>query len=163
MPPPDASALLIRTASADDLTALLALYQHLIPGDAQPTPHAARTALGQFLSYRGSQIYLGETAGRLVTTCTLVVVPNLTRGGMPYGLIENVVTHSAHRKQGHGQAVLRHATQSAWASGCYKIMLLTGATDPATHAFYRAAGFEQSKTGYQMRAIPPRDPAGPEC
>jgi GNAT superfamily N-acetyltransferase len=151
-----AEALLIRTACPDDLPALLALYQHLIPGDAQPAPEAARGVLRQFLTYPGSQIFLGETEGQLVATCTLVVIPNLTRGGIPYALIENVVTHSDHRKLGHGQHLLRHASQAAWAAGCYKIMLLTGSTDPATHAFYQSAGFTTSKTGYQMRRIAAR-------
>lgn len=151
--------LSIRAACPDDVAALLELYQHLIPGDARPTPETARAILTRFQGYPGSQIFLGDVAGRPVTTCTLVVVPNLTRGGTPYGLIENVVTHTAYRQRGFGQQVLQHTVQSAWQSGCYKIMLLTGSADPATHAFYRAAGFSNTKTGYQMRAIPPRNEA----
>ena len=117
--------LAIRAAKADDLAALSALYQHLIPGDAAPEPDTARAILARFLAYPGSAIFLGELSGRLVSSCTLVVVPNLTRGGRPYGLVENVVTHADHRQQGHGQSLLRHATQAAWAAGCYKLMLLT--------------------------------------
>lgn len=149
--------LSIHAARTEDLAALLTLYQHLIPGDAQPSHAAARSILTRFHAYPGSQIFLGSVAGQPVSSCTLVVVPNLTRGGSAYGLIENVVTHSDHRQRGYGLKILSHAAQSAWQSGCYKIMLLTGSTDPATHAFYRAAGFENTKTGYQMRAIPSRD------
>ena len=147
----------VRAATADDLPALLALYQHLIPGDAAPAPQAGRAILARFSAYAGSQIFLGEVAGQAVATCTLVVVPNLTRGGRAYGLIENVVTHSAHRKRGFGQELLRHAALAAWEAGCYKLMLLSGSDDPATLEFYRKAGFEQSKTGFQMRRIPARD------
>lgn len=146
-------------AGQSDLAALLALYQHLIPGDAQPAPMAAVEILARFLAYPGSAVFLAESADQLVASCTLVVVPNLTRGGRPYGLVENVVTHRDHRNRGHGKALLHHATQAAWRAGCYKLMLLTGSTDPATHAFYRAAGFEPSKTGYQIRAIASRDTA----
>ncbi len=39
----------------------------------------------------------------MVATCTLVVIPNLTRGGTPYALIENVVTHTDHRNKGYWQ------------------------------------------------------------
>lgn len=151
-----AEPLLIRTASAQDLPALLALYQHLIPGDTPPAPDAGRAILDQFHFYHGSQIFLGDVTGQLVVSCTLVVVPNLTRGGSPYALIENVVTHAGFRKRGYGRHILRHATQAAWQAGCYKAMLLTGSDDPTTHAFYRAAGFEPSKTGYQIRRIPAR-------
>jgi len=34
------------------------------------------------------------------------VIPNLTRACRPYGVIENVVTHSSHRGQGWGHALL---------------------------------------------------------
>jgi GNAT superfamily N-acetyltransferase len=97
---------------------------------------------------------VGVREKSLVTSCTLVVVPNLTRGGLPYGLIENVVTSSKHRKQGYGAAVLKHAFAEAWKHGCYKIMLLTGSKTPATLKFYEGVGFEQNKTGFQIRRLP---------
>ena len=84
------------------------------------------------------------------------MIPNLTRSGSPYALIENVVTHMGHRTQGHGRHILHDATTAAWTAGCYKVMLMTGSTNPATHAFYRAAGFETTKTAYQIRRIPAR-------
>jgi hypothetical protein len=40
-------------------------------------------------------------------------------------------------------------------------MLLTGSENPATHAFYRAAGFEQSKTGFQVRRLAKRPETPP--
>jgi GNAT superfamily N-acetyltransferase len=80
-----------------------------------------------------------------------MVIPNLTRGGKPYALIENVVTHAAYRGRGFGQAVLRAAVERAWAARCYKAMLMTGSKRASTLAFYEAAGFEQSKTGFQVR------------
>jgi ribosomal protein S18 acetylase RimI-like enzyme len=147
----------IRAAVKGDLATLLTLYQHLIPDDAQPTAKAAAETFGRFLAYRGRAIYLAESAGELVASCTLVVIPNLTRGGRPYGLVENVITHSAHRNRGHGSANRRQATRAAFEAGCDKVMLLTGSTDPATHAFYRAAGFETTKTGYQLRALRARE------
>lgn len=150
--------LVIKTASAEDLPALFALYQHLTPDDTPPDPETARAILARFQAYEGSQIFLGETDGQLVASCSLIVIPNLTRGGTPYALIENVVTHTNHRNRGFGQMLLRHATTAAFDAGAYKVMLLTGGTDLAIHAFYRKAGFEQSKTGYQMRRIPTRSP-----
>nr|WP_320144222.1 GNAT family N-acetyltransferase [uncultured Cohaesibacter sp.] len=55
-----------------------------------------------------------------------------------------------------GKQVLSHAIEHAWHHDCYKVMLLTGSQKPETHAFYRRAGFEASKTGYQIRRISPR-------
>lgn len=73
---------------------------------------------------------------------------------MPYALIENVVTHPDQRNAGHGKAILAEAATLAWAAHCYKVMLLTGSQRPAVHSFYLSAGFEQSKTGFQIRRVP---------
>lgn len=83
-----------------------------------------------------------------------MVIPNLTRGGRPYALIENVVTHADHRQRGHGRALLHAAVAAAWEAGCYKVMLMTGSKRPETLRFYADAGFEQSKTGFQIRRPP---------
>lgn len=139
------------------MPALLALYRHLHPADPALTPDDAVAIWRQQRLYRGSEVFVGVADGNVVATCTLVVIPNLTRGGMPYGLIENVVTAPAHRRRGHGQAVLRHAVESAWRAGCFKVMLMTGAKDPATLRFYENAGFEQSKTGFQVRRVAVRE------
>jgi len=55
-----------------------------------------------------------------------------------------------------GIALLERAVSIAWEHDCYKAMLLTGSTEPATLAFYRGAGFEQNKTGFQIRRLPVR-------
>jgi GNAT superfamily N-acetyltransferase len=84
-------------------------------------------------------------------------VPNLTRGGVPYALIENVVTHAEHRGRGYGKAVLEAAIAKAWELDCYKVMLLTGSKNPATLGFYQSVGFEQTKTGFETRRLPKRE------
>jgi GNAT superfamily N-acetyltransferase len=106
--------------------------------------------------YDGSAIFVGVAQDAIVGSCTLVVIPNLTRGGQPYGLIENVVTHAAYRGRGFGKQLLRAAVAAAWQADCYKVMLMTGSKKPSTLAFYTAAGFEQSKTGFQVRRLPSR-------
>jgi GNAT superfamily N-acetyltransferase len=72
----------------------------------------------------------------------LTIIPNLTRGAQPYGVIENVVTHPDFRRQGIGTRILQAALASAWERGCYKVMLMTGRKDEATLRFYQQAGFE---------------------
>ncbi|WP_210237842.1 GNAT family N-acetyltransferase [Aliirhizobium smilacinae] len=101
-------------------------------------------------------IIVGQAGDALATSCTLVVVPNLTHGGTPYGLIEYVVTHREYRNRGFGRQVLLYAAEAAWKAGCYKVMLMTGSKRRETLDFYLGAGFEQSKTGFQMRRVPAR-------
>lgn len=141
----------IRTATEGDLPALLDLYGKLHPADPNLTVKHAAEILSLYRRYAGSDVFVGVVDGALVATCALVVIPNLTRGGLPYGLIENVVTDPDHRKRGYGKAMLQAATEFAWRHDCYKVMLLTGSRDPATIRFYDDAGFEQTKTGFQIR------------
>lgn len=147
----DDDFLHIRRVEHDDLPALLALYQHLNPGDERPTDDAAIDIVERFNRMEGSAIFVGEMNASLVGSCTLVVIPNLTRGGRPYGLIENVVTHSQFRKQGIGKRLLDVASRAAWQAGCYKVMLMTGRQEQEVLDFYLSAGFDQSKTGFQKR------------
>jgi GNAT superfamily N-acetyltransferase len=132
----------IRTLLKDDLDQLLALYEQLNPGDL-PLPERSKVdAIWAHIQANPSYRYFGGFVGaELVSTCTLAVIPNLTRGCAPYGLIENVVTDAQHRNKGYGKRLLAHAVDSAWALGCYKVMLLTGRKDAATLRFYESAGF----------------------
>ena len=66
------------------------------------------------------------------------------------------MTHGDFRNRGIGTQLLQAATEAAWDAGCYKLMLLAGSDSPATLNFYRNAGFEPSKTGFQKRRIPAR-------
>jgi GNAT superfamily N-acetyltransferase len=72
----------------------------------------------------------------------LSIIPNLSRGCRPYGLVENVVTHEGFRRKGCGTAVLAKALALARESGCYKVMLLTGRKDEGIFRFYESAGFD---------------------
>lgn len=130
------------------------IYRYLTPDDQPATLEDATSNLGALKQLAGSTIFAGWIGKQLVATCTLVIIPNLTRGGMPYALIENVVTHPGQRNKGFGKAILAKAVEIAWAANCYKVMLLTGSKRPAVHGFYLSAGFEQNKTGFQIRRIP---------
>lgn len=143
--------MIVRAASRQDLPQLLELYLHLDPTDRMPSLDLAERRFEEMKKYRGSEIFVGLLDDAVVTTCTIIVIPNLTRGGQPYGLIENVVTHSDFRGRGFGKQILQAAVAAAWAADCYKVMLMTGSKRPSTLAFYASAGFEQNKTGFQIR------------
>ena len=141
----------IREAASDDLSALLDLYQQLQPDDLEILPALARDHFNEILAHPGMTVFLAVSDHVVVATITLIITPNLTRGGAPYGLIENVVTGTAHRQRGYAGALIRHGFSHAWDNNCYKVMLLSGSKDPATLDFYRHCGFAQDKTGFQIR------------
>jgi N-acetylglutamate synthase-like GNAT family acetyltransferase len=148
--------LTIREARRSDIPLLLALYPHLDRSDRLPSLEQAEQRFEQLRRYSGSAIFIGCVDDVLASSCTLIVIPNLTRAGQPYGLVENVVTHEAYRGRGFGKQLLQAAVEACWKADCYKVMLMTGSKKPSTLAFYASAGFEQNKTGFQVRRLPTR-------
>lgn len=139
-----------RLIRADERSGLLDLYQHL-NSDEPPLPEddVLNQVWHEFITDPKIWCVVGEIDGHLVASCTLVIIPNLTRGARPYGLIENVVTHSEYRQKGIGNSLLRYALHLAWEQNCYKVMLLTGRKQEETLRFYEKAGFKRGiKTGF---------------
>jgi GNAT superfamily N-acetyltransferase len=146
--------VLVRTARSTELAGLLNLYHHLHPDDPAPDSATAEAAWSALTDSDLIKVIVAEAAGLLVSTCTLVIIPNLTRGVRPYGLIENVVTHPDHRRTGLGRAVLSFALDTAWTAGCYKVMLATGSRREETLHFYEGAGFDRGgKTFFEARPV----------
>lgn len=142
----------IRPARPEDLPQVLDLYRHLNPDDPQPDATKAESAWSALMGSEFTTVVVADASGELVSTCTLLIVPNLTRGVRPYGLIENVVTHPGHRRTGLGQAVLSAALNAAWGADCYKVMVATGSRREETLRFYEKAGFTcGGKTFFEAR------------
>ncbi|TPG53665.1 GNAT family N-acetyltransferase [Roseomonas nepalensis] len=142
----------IRPARLADLPGVLALYGYLHPDESPAEPAAAEAAWSALLSSSVTIPFVADVGGVLVSSCTLAIIPNLTRGARPYGVIENVVTHGDHRRTGLGRAVLHAAINRAWSADCYKVMLATSSRMEATLGFYEAAGFQRGgKTYFEIR------------
>ncbi|MGC9393634.1 MAG: GNAT family N-acetyltransferase [Anaerolineae bacterium] len=140
----------IREAESHELSEILALYAHLHATD-EPLPDTATVAQVWKEICQDPKLHclVAEMDGVFVASCILAIIPNLTRGARPYGLIENVVTHAKYHRQGIGTALLRHALGVAWENNCYKVMLLTGRKDEGLFRFYEKAGFLRDvKTGF---------------
>ncbi len=145
----------LRHAGPDDLDALLALYAQLNPDDPPPERERLAAILADIVASKHFAIVVATRDDAVVATCYLNVIPNLTRDGASYAVIENVVVDAALRGGGLGRQVVRFALDEAWRRGCYKALLQTGSRDPRVHRFYEACGFSASdKTGFVAR--PPR-------
>lgn len=143
----------IRPARPEDLPGVLTLYRYLNPDDPQPNAIKAESAWSTLIRSELTTVMVADAAGELVSTCTLMIVPNITRGVRPYALIENVVTHPEHRRTGLGRAVLSAALEVAWNADCYKVMLATGSDREETLRFYEKAGFKRGgKTFFEARS-----------
>jgi GNAT superfamily N-acetyltransferase len=141
-----ASNAAVRAAIHDDLNGLLALYGFLNPKDPAPDETKLRNVWRDLLDSKATTILVAEHKNALVATCTLTIVPNLTRGAQPYAIIENVVTHSAHRRAGFGRSVMEAALKTAWEHDCYKVMLASGRPDAVP--FYESVGLKPSRKNF---------------
>ena len=138
--------MIIRTIQDSDLNNLIALYSHLNPkDDTLPTQDKVISVWHEFLDNPIINCFVAEKDGILVASCTLVIVPNLTRGCRPYGLIENVVTHSDYQHQGIGKAIINYTLDYAWQQHCYKVMLMSNSNRHEAHRFYQACGFSSDQ------------------
>ena len=145
----------IREAVYGDLEPVMHLYTHLFEDDEQAGADALEKAWCDILDDPRMHFFILESRAIPISLCVLDIIPNLTRGARPYGLIENVVTRREYRNQGFGTVLLGHALDVAWNNGCYKVMLLTGRIDPAVFRLYEKAGFRRGiKEG--LIAYPPQ-------
>ena len=134
-----------RRINADELPALITLYKFLHTTDAPlPDDNQLKQIWLEFLADRKVNCLVAEVDNCLVATCVLTIIPNLTRGARPYGLIENVVTHAEYRKKGIGTGLLHYAQTLARESNCHKVMLITQRQEESTLRFYDNAGFQRN-------------------
>ncbi len=132
-----------RRAELEDLPVVLRLLEDLHPSDTSVVSLESCEAVWEAIC-SDDKIYFGllEADTELVASCHLVLVPNLTRGASPYGVIENVVTKKSQRGNGYGTLLLKSILAVAWDAGCYKVMLMTGRKDKKVYDFYKRAGFD---------------------
>jgi len=144
--------LVYRAAREEDLEGILALYRQLNPQDP-PLDKERALSIWRSSEAAGLTRYLVAAEGKeIVSTCCVTVIPNLTRGGRPYAMIENVITDEGRRRRGIGAQILREAVAVARGCGCYKVVLLSSAKRVQAHAFYEAIGFDgASKKGFEIR------------
>jgi GNAT superfamily N-acetyltransferase len=134
----------IREIKRDELDKLLELYTHLHDNDVRPEPHLISQVWDEIQANNNIK-YFGVFEGdELISSCTIIIVPNLTRSCRPYAVIENVVTRKDYRRKGHGRSVLKAAIEYAWKNNFYKVMLMTGRLNEGVFRFYESAGFDRN-------------------
>jgi len=146
------TSVVIRSARPDDFEAVARLYGQLNLEDPPVTGPGYVRVFEEILARDGLDLVVLEVDDEIVGTTYLNVIPNLSRGGRPYAVIENVVVAKDRRGEGLGRRLMDGTLERAWTAGCYKAMLQTGSRNPDTHAFYRACGFvDDAKTAYLAR------------
>jgi GNAT superfamily N-acetyltransferase len=139
----------IRPAVESDLPSLLALYSELHPDDPVLPPARAAHIWREMAALPGRRILLATMDDSVVGTVDCAVLPNLTRNGRAFMLVENVVVAAIARRRGVGRRLLAAAVAVARAEGCYKVQLLSRSDRSDAHAFYESCGFRVQAAGYR--------------
>jgi N-acetylglutamate synthase-like GNAT family acetyltransferase len=132
---------MIRIAKEHDFEGIMNLLRQLNPDDPVISDGRDKVIFERILKESNLRILILEESGKILSTCYLNIIPNLTRNAAPYAIIENVVTDAEFRNQGFGKKLVAFALESAWKAGCYKVMLQTGSKKESTHKFYSSCGF----------------------
>lgn len=141
--------MLIRTVEEKDLVELLKLYQQLHNNKIPDISKDLVILWTQILNDKNQYIIVGIENGSIISSCVLVIVPNLTHNQQPYALIENVITHEDYRNKGYATQLLNYAKEIAVHNQCYKIMLMTSSKKESTLQFYEKAGYNrEDKTAF---------------
>lgn len=139
----------IREVESSDLMQLLKLYTQLHDNDMPVIDDNLERLWSDIISDTNHHIVAGFIKGKIITSCVIIIVPNLTNNQRPYALIENVITHEAYRNKGYATSILNFAREIAKIENCYKIMLLTGSKKENTLNFYEKAGYNRhDKTAF---------------
>jgi GNAT superfamily N-acetyltransferase len=143
----------VRAADLEDVVALRALYAQLtdgLPSAAAGDSETSRAALKHVLTCAGRHLLVAVLDGRVVGTADLLIAPNITHRGTPWGIVENVVVASDLRRRGVGRALFTEITRIARANRCHKLMLLSGKHRVEAHNFYTALGYDPVCEGFKL-------------
>ncbi|MBP5492958.1 MAG: GNAT family N-acetyltransferase [Clostridiales bacterium] len=139
----------VREAKFGDLKDLLELYLFLHETSIPNEDARLKETWEKIMNDPNYHLIVNEIDGKLVSSCTCLIVPNLTHDVHPYAFVENVVTAEDYRGKGYATQCLDYARDLAKKEGCYKIMLMTGSKKETTLRFYENAGYnKESKTAF---------------
>ena len=136
----------IREAKVSDLTRILELYSLLFgKGMLNKTPDVVKI-WDRLMDDPFYHVIVAEEDGKLVSTCSVMIIENITYDHRPYAVVDNIVTDSEYRAQGLASACLEEAKKIAEKADCIKIMLTTTSKLNSTYRFYERLGYSRQDT-----------------
>jgi ribosomal protein S18 acetylase RimI-like enzyme len=156
--------VVVRTARADDLPAVLALVrQHRAEAHAegvltgQLPGSAAAAGFRRLLDDPGHRVVLAVVGGpddeRVVGLAVLGLEPLSVVLGLPQVTVDNLVVHREHRRRGVGAALLAAAAEHAERTGADHVVATCGGHEAERQRFLSRMGFAPLTT----RRIVPRE------
>ncbi len=140
-----------REAVKKDIPSLLKLYEQLNPEDTSLDLSMANNIWDK-IEKSETKYFIALDHEKIIASCFISIIPNLTRNGQPIGFIENVITDTTYRRKGLGKKVMDMAIEYAKSNNCYKVLLQSNNKRKEAHLFYESIGFNgDSKKAFELR------------
>jgi ribosomal protein S18 acetylase RimI-like enzyme len=144
----------VREATAEDLPRIVELLAQLYNDPAQEDYAAAHEqyerSYAEIAADKRQTLFVAEYCGVIAGSLVLIVVPNLTRRGRPYAIIENVVVDTTQRGKRIGEAMMQHGADAARSAGCHKVALMSRVERNDAHRFYERLGYKPAHIGFRL-------------
>jgi GNAT superfamily N-acetyltransferase len=138
-------------AGKEDLSNILKLYEQLNPEENIINTEDAKE-IWKIIEQNDIKYFIAKEGGKIVASCYIAIIPNLTRNGKSIGFIENVITDKEYRRKGIGKNVMEMAIKYAKENNCHKILLQSSNKRKEAHKFYENIGFDgNSKKAFEIR------------
>jgi len=150
------SDLLIREAQAEDLEAIIRLYEEDELGShgdvwAPETRPAYETAFAAIAASPDNVLFVAADGSEIVGTFQLTFIPNLTGRGALRVKVESVKVKAARRSGGIGARMMAFAEEQARAGGAASLELTSNKVRKDAHRFYERLGFLRSHEGFKKK------------
>jgi len=142
----------IHEITENDLNALMELYIQLSPTNIGLSDEKKEIIWSEIQKNKNIT-YLGVFEdNKLISSCFIAIIPNLTNQGKSIGYIENVITDVNYRRKGVGKKLMQKAIEIAQENNCCKIFLESGISRVEAHKFYKSIGFDDTnKKAFNIR------------
>jgi len=146
----------LRRALAGDVAAIVGLLadDRLRASEESTAPEDLGPYLAAFESIDAAAdqllMVVVDSAGHVVATQQLTVLPGLARSGATRLQIEAVRVSAALRGNGLGSAMLSWAVGYGRSRGCRLVQLTSDASRLDAHRFYERLGFTASHVGFKL-------------
>jgi GNAT superfamily N-acetyltransferase len=137
-----------------EIASLLELYKQLHSPNEITTDEIASKNVWKEIKKYNIKYYIAKDNGKIIGSCYICIIHNLTRGGRSIGFIENVITDKEYRRRGIGKRLVEKAVEYAKEQNCYKVILQSGSKRTDAHKFYESTGFDgEAKKAFEIRFI----------
>lgn len=150
--------MLIRSATADDVSAIVAMLANDKLGQIredyrEPLPDSYLKAFARIAADSNQHLVVLENEEQVIGTLQLTFIPYLTYQGGVRAQIEAVRIHADFRGQGLGERLFRWAIEQAESTGAHVVQLTTDKKRPEAVRFYEKLGFKASHEGMKLHLL----------